>query len=162
MTRPDLLRQRGVASIGFSLIAIALVVVLLGGMVYWRAFQTQQLLTRAAGDGARAAHTLISSGIAPCHSTLATQATNRGMIAERVRQAVLHSLEQSAMPGDLSQQLAIAPPQWGPCPVGGESNATFELTYTLTPLLGGSCPNSWVAEPCQLHESSKLHFASML
>lgn len=154
--------QRGVASIGFALIAIAMVVVLLGGLVYWRAFQNQQLLTRAAGDGARAAHTLIASGVTPCHATSAIRTANRDMIAQRVRQTVLRNLEQSAMPGNLAQQLAITPMEWGPCPTGGESNASFELTYTLTPLLGGSCPNSWVAEPCQLHEASKLHFASML
>lgn len=154
--------QRGAASIEFALIAIVMVVMLLGSLVYWRLFQAQQLLTRAAGDGARAAHTLIASGVTPCHPTAATQAANMALITQRISQTVLRNLEQSAMPGDVTQQLAIGAPQWGACPAGGESSISFELTYTLTPLLGASCLNFWMAEPCQLHETSKLYFASML
>lgn len=155
-------QQRGVASLEFVMIAMIMVVILLGSMVYWRAFQTQQVLTRAAGDGARAAHTLIASGISPCHTTPAIRAANISMITQRVRHTVLRNLEQSSMPGNVAQQLTISPLQWGGCPPGGESSARFDMTYLLTPLLGGTCPNSWLPEPCQLHETSELHFASML
>lgn len=154
--------QRGVASIEFALIAIMMIAILLVGLVYWRAFQAQQLLTRAAGDGARAALTLIASGISPCHPAQTTRHANMAKIAQRINQAVLRNLEQSEMPGDVAQQLAVGQLQWGGCSSGGESSLSFELTYTLTPLLGATCINFWAAEPCQLNETSKLHFASML
>ncbi len=155
-------QPRGFASVEFALIATLMVVLLVGSLVYWRAFQAQQKLTRAAGDGARAAHTLIASGITPCHTTPSIKAANIDMITLRVRQTVERSLQQSAMPGDVEQQLNVGPMQWGACPAGGESSARFELTYTLTPLLGTTCANAWVPEPCELREASELHFASML
>ncbi|WP_157667533.1 TadE/TadG family type IV pilus assembly protein [Comamonas serinivorans] len=160
--RPPQRAQRGLAAIEFALIAIVMVVMLLGGLVYWRAFQAQQSLTRAAGDGARAAHTLIAAGITHCHPTPTTAAANKAAIQQRVTQTVSRSLQQSAMPGDVLQQLTVGALQWGSCPSGGESSARFELTYTLTPLLGGNCSNAWFSEPCTLHEASELHFATLL
>lgn len=153
-------RQQGLAAIEFALIASIMVLMLLGSLVYWRSFQAQQSLTRAAGDGARAALSLITSGATPCHPTAGT--TNQALIQQRVEDTISRSLMQSGMPGNVTQQLTVGDLEWGSCPEGGQSSASFELTYTLTPLLGENCSNTWFNEPCQLNETSTLHFATML
>lgn len=155
-------RQQGLAAIEFALIGSLMVVMLLGSLVYWRSFQAQQSLTRAAGDGARAALSLIASGVTPCHPTAETATANKALIQQRVEDTVSSSLRQSGMPGEVDAQLSIHNFQWGSCPAGGESSASFELTYILTPLLSPSCLNTWLSEPCELHESSTLHFVTLL
>lgn len=153
-------KQRGAASVEFALIAIAMVVMLLGILVYWRAFQAQQSLTRAAGDGARAILGVIATGATdPCHPTKAV--ANRALIQQQVERSVRRSLEQSAMPGTVAQQLSVSPIQWqGACPASGVGSASFELQYQLTPVLGST--GRWVPEPSQLLEKSVVHFASLL
>lgn len=167
MPRPPHLSQRrqkqqGLAAIEFALIAIIMVVMLLGSLVYWRAFQAQQSLTRAAGDGARAVLSMVSSGIpVPCHPDGAKASAGRALIEERMQTLVIRSLEQSGMPGKVSDQLSIGALQWlNACPSSGEGSVSFELSYELPPLLGGS--GQWIAEPRQLSEKSVVHFASML
>lgn len=150
-------RQRGIAAIEFAFIAMIMLVMLLGSLVYWRAFQAQQSLTRAAGDGARAAHSLIASGLSdPCHPTKA--ATNQTKIEERIKQSITRSLEQSSMPGTVAQQLDIRLSSWA-CPNSGKGSFSFELQYALPPMLGTTA--SLLLEPSQVYEKSVVHFASM-
>jgi hypothetical protein len=145
-----MLRQRGVAAIEFAFIAMLMVVMLLGILVYWRAFQAQQSLTRAAGDGARTILGVVSAGMRdPC------KAESQPWILARVQQTVTESLAKSGIPGITSQPPSIA---WqSECTANGV--ATFELQYQLPPLLGGS---GLLAEPSQLAEKSVVHFASLL
>ncbi|GAB2715370.1 TadE/TadG family type IV pilus assembly protein [Comamonas sediminis] len=153
-------RQRGVAAIEFALIAVFMVVMLLGVTVYWRAFQAQQSLTRAAGDGARAILGVLAAGVSdPCHPTQA--AANRATIQLRVAQSVRSSLERSDIPGTVADQLTVGAIQWqAACPSTGTGSATFELRYQLAPLFGTQ--SAWVTEPRQLYEKSVVHFASLL
>lgn len=155
-----LLRQRGVAAIEFALIAVFMLVMLLGLTVYWRAFQAQQSLTRAAGDGARAILGVLAVGVSdPCHPTKA--AANRATIQLRVVQSVRASLERSDVPGTVANQLTVSPIQWqAACPSSGTGSASFELRYQLVPLFG--TPGQWITEPSQLYEKSVVHFASLL
>ncbi|MCS4295460.1 Flp pilus assembly protein TadG [Comamonas sp. BIGb0152] len=154
------LRQRGVAAIEFALIAVFMLVMLLGLTVYWRAFQAQQSLTRAAGDGARAILGVLAVGVSdPCHPTQA--AANRATIQLRVAQSVRASLERSDVPGTVADQLTVSPIQWqAACPSSGTGSASFELRYQLVPLFG--TPGQWITEPSQLYEKSVVHFASLL
>ena len=154
------LRQRGVAAIEFALIAVFMIVMLLGLTVYWRAFQAQQSLTRAAGDGARAILGVLAAGVSdPCHPTKAT--ANRATIQLRVAQSVRSSLERSDVPGTVADQLTVSPIQWqAACPSTGTGSASFELRYQLVPLFG--TPGQWITEPSQLYEKSVVHFASLL
>jgi len=154
------LRQRGVAAIEFALIAVFMLVMLLGLTVYWRAFQAQQSLTRAAGDGARAILGVLAVGVSdPCHPTQA--AANRATIQLRVAQSVRASLERSDVPGTVADQLTVSPIQWqAACPSTGTGSASFELRYQLVPLFG--TPGQWITEPSELYEKSVVHFASLL
>lgn len=153
-------KQRGMATIEFALIAMIMVVMLLGILVYWRAFQAQQSLTRAAGDGARAILGMVTSGInSPCNST--NKATNRDLIQDHVQQTVTQSLKLSLMPGTVADDLIVSDIDWTQaCLSGGAaSTVSFQLSYKLPSLLGTS---SLIGEPKQLSEKSVVHFASML
>lgn len=160
LTRCSLQQQRGVAAIEFALIAVFMVVMLLGVTVYWRAFQAQQSLTRAAGDGARAILGVLAAGVSdPCHPSKGT--ANRATIQLRVAQSVRSSLERSAIPGTVADQLTVGAIQWqAACPSTGTGSASFELRYQLAPLFGTQ--GEWVTEPRQLYEKSVVHFASLL
>ncbi|WP_027017256.1 TadE/TadG family type IV pilus assembly protein [Comamonas composti] len=55
-------RQAGVAAVEFALIAVVMLSLFAGLSIYWDVLQTQQVLSRATGDGARQAHRLLTSG----------------------------------------------------------------------------------------------------
>lgn len=150
--------QRGVAAVEFALIAVFMITLLLGLLVFWRYFQAHQSLTRAAGDGARAAHSVIASGINPCDPS--QDVKNKALIEKRIQQTISSSLKQSSIPGDVESNLTLNILEWGDCPPGGNSSISFTVTYTMDALLGES--NSWFTELRQLQETSSLHFASML
>lgn len=142
-------RQRGIAAIEFALIAILMVLMLLGALVYWRAFQAQQSLTRAAGDGARTILSIVASGINnPCKSQ-----PNQNLIEARIQQTVIQSLTLSSMPGTVPPQLTV---DWSMVCSG---TVKFQLTYQLPPLLNTT---GLIGEPNQLSEKSEVHFTSML
>lgn len=146
--------QQGVAAIEFALIATVMVVMLVGLFVFWRAFQAQQSLTRATGDGARMAHSLIAAGkYYPCGVTEAL--ANQQYILAAIQSLVQTSLELSDMPGQVSSNLHIEAPSWS-CSTGQFS---FQVRYTLPPLMGES---TLVLEPAQLTEKSVVHFAPLL
>lgn len=153
-------RQRGVAAIEFALIAVFMIIMLLGLAVYWRAFQAQQSLTRAAGDGGRAILSVLAAGVGdPCHPQQAI--ANRATIQARVEQSVRASLERSYIPGTVATQLTVTAIQWqGACPSSGIGSASFELRYQLVPLFGSA--GQWITEPSQIYEKTVVHFASML
>lgn len=144
------LRQRGVAALEFALIATLMIVLLLGLLVFWNAFQTQQSLNRAAGDGARHALTLITSTSPPCDGSNA--GSNRVVIQSTVQTTIRQHLTQSGL--DANQFSMPSPATWD-CSKG---EFKFDVEYTLHPLLGGS--SSWLAEPTKLHISDRIvvHF----
>lgn len=132
---------------------------LLGILVYWRAFQAQQSLTRAAGDGARAILGLVDSNN-PCTSAPSLAATHRDNIRRGVENTVRRTLEESSMPGLVSQRLTIGALDWSAaCPSSGSTGAvSFYLIYQLPSLLGTT--NSIIGELDRLSEKSVVHLAS--
>ena len=153
--------QRGIAAVEFALIATLLMVMLLGILVYWRAFQAQQSLTRAAGDGARAVLGLIDAHN-PCISAPELAATHRENIRHGLEQTVRRTLEQSSMPGLVSQRLTIGALDWSAaCPSNGStSSVIFHLSYQLPSLLITTIPI--ISELDRISEKSVVHFASLL
>lgn len=154
-------KQRGIAAVEFALIAMLLIVMLLGILVYWRAFQAQQSLTRAAGDGARAVLGLVDAHN-PCVSAPSLAAIHRENIRRGLEQTVQRTLELSSMPGPVSQRLTIGALDWSAaCPSSGStSTVIFHLNYQLPSLLGTN--NAIIGELGQLSEKSVVHFASLL
>lgn len=154
-------KQRGMAAVEFALIAMLLIVILLGTLVYWRAFQAQQSLTRAAGDGARAVLGLVDANN-PCIAAPALAATHRENIRRGLEQTVLRTLEQSSMPGLVSQRLTIGALDWSAaCPSSGStSTVIFHLSYQLPSLLITTTPI--IGELDRLSEKSVVHFSSLL
>lgn len=146
-------RQRGVAAIEFAFIGVFMVFMLLGISVFWYYLQAQQSVTRAAGDGARSMLGLIEAGRGPCHPSLS--GANRGAMQGRMEQVVLRSLEQSTIPGMVSQALTVSAIDWGgACSAG---NASFEVRYKLPPMFGSAVLG--LTGLTELYEKSVVHFA---
>lgn len=144
--------QRGVAAIEFSLIAIFMVVLLLGMLVWWRYFQTSQILTKAAGDGARAAHTLVITGTAPC--LVANADTNKTNIEARVEKVIRSQLTYSGLS---ETNFSISNKLWA-CSSKGAERFSFDVSYQLPSLLD----NNWLTEETSLNIKDRIvvHFPS--
>ncbi len=146
-------RHQGVASIEFAFIAIFMVTLLLGLLVWWQYFQASQILTKAAGDGARAAHTLVITGTDPCLGANAD--TNKTKIETRAETVIKNQLNYSGL---ADSNLSISNKSWK-CPNPGTKSFSFDVSYQLPSLLGGT---SWLTEPISLNIKDKIvvHFPS--
>ena len=142
--------QRGVAALEFALVAMVMVALLLCLFVFWHALQTRQSLHRAAGDGARHALTLLSTGATPCAPVNA--ALHRASVEAMVETVIKRHLEQSGLP---ASSFMLLNAQWS-CPAAGASSFSFDAEYQRPALLGGS----WMAEPgnLQIREKIIVHF----
>ncbi len=146
-------RQQGVASIEFAFIAICMIVMLLGLLVWWHYFQASQILTKAAGDGARAAHTLVITGTAPCLVTNAS--ANKTSIEARVEDIIRKQLNHSGLS---DSSFSISNKSWT-CSSTGTEKFSFDVSYQLPSLLGS---NNFLTEPTSLNIQDKIvvHFPS--
>lgn len=146
-------RQQGAAAVEFALIATLMIVLLLSLLVWWRYFQASQILTKAAGDGARAAHTLVITGTMPC--VVANAQANKAAIEARVEDVI----RQQLVHGGLSASaFSIVDKSWA-CSSNGAERFSFDVSYRLPALLGSS---HWLAEPTTLNISDRIvvHFPS--
>ena len=145
--------QRGVAAIEFALIASLMIVMLLGMFIWWNYFQTSQILNRAAGDGARLAHSMVMTGTSPCLANAAS--ANRKLIENQVT-AVMHT--QLKLAGLVESRLTLSDFQWI-CSAQGAESFRFNVQYQMPALLSN---NAWVAEPSSIHIQDKIvvHFPS--
>lgn len=142
--------QHGVASIEFSLIALIMITMLIGMFVWWRTFQAHQSLTRATGDGARIAHSLISSGKQyPC--VVKNFEDNQASIQNEVKQVILNSLKQSNMPGNIDTDFQFSPEKWSCSPGRFE----FHTSYNIPPIFGGI---GGLLEPEKISERGVINF----
>lgn len=146
-------RQQGVAAIEFALLAIFMTTLLLGLMVWWQYFQANQILTRAAGDGARAAHTLVITGTAPCVVTNAD--ANKASIETRVENIIKSQLTHSGL---AAVNFSISNKLWK-CSNTGTESFSFDVSYQLPPFIGS---NSFLKEPTSLNIKDHIvvHFPS--
>lgn len=144
-------QQTGVAAVEFALVAVVMLSLLLGLSIYWRAYQAQQSLTRAAGDGARLVHSLLTSGKHyPCHVPDAL--SNQQYIQAQVLSIMSESLAQSGMPQTPSTPLRLSHFQWA-CANG---QASFVVRYALPAFFGDT---GLLTEPTELVEKSVVNFA---
>ncbi|MHA7601554.1 TadE/TadG family type IV pilus assembly protein [Alicycliphilus sp. T452] len=119
-------RQRGVAAIEFALIAMLMLTLLIGLTVFWRAFQVQQSLYRAAGDGARHVLTLMTSGSGAC--------TNLAQVKSLVLPIITSYLNENRLSEEDFTMSDLAP-----CACNAsECSTSFDVQYRLLPLLGES------------------------
>jgi len=134
-------RQQGTAAVELALIATLMVVLLLGLLVWWRYFQASQILAKAAGDGARAAHTLVITGTLPC--VVANAQANKAAIEARVENVIR---EQLVHGGLSASGFSLTDKAWA-CSGTAAERFSFNVSYRLPALLGGS---DWLAEPTTL------------
>ena len=130
-----------------------MIVMLMGMLVWWHYFQASQILSKAAGDGARAAHTLVITGTAPC--LVANAATNQASIEARVENIIRKQLNHSGL---ADSHFSISNKSWA-CSSTGTEKFSFDVSYQLPPLLGSS---NWLTEPTSLNIKDKIvvHFPS--
>ncbi|MNV80446.1 hypothetical protein D3C71_1740500 [compost metagenome] len=130
-----------------------MIVLLLGLLVWWRYFQTSQILTKAAGDGARAAHTLVITGTIPC--VVPDAQANKAAIEARVESVIRAQLVHSGL---TDSGFSIFDKSWT-CSDTGVERFSFNVSYLLPTLLGTS---NWIAEPTTLNISDRIvvHFPS--
>ncbi len=146
-------RQQGTAAVELALIATLMVVLLLGLLVWWRYFQASQILAKAAGDGARAAHTLVITGTLPC--VVANAQANKAAIEARVENVIR---EQLVHGGLSASGFSLTDKAWA-CSGTATERFSFNVSYRLPALLGGS---DWLAEPTTLSIRDRIvvHFPS--
>lgn len=126
---------------------------LLGLMVWWQYFQANQILTRAAGDGARAAHTLVITGTAPCVVTNA--AANKASIETRVENIIKSQLTHSGL---AAAKFSISNKLWK-CSNTGTESFSFDVSYQLPSFIGST---SFLKERTSLNIKDHIvvHFPS--
>ena len=148
---PRPLRQQGAAAVEFAVVATLMIVLLMGMLVWWRYFETSQIVAKAAGDGARAAHTLVITGTAPCVAVHA--AANQAAIEARVESVIRSQLMYSGLSED---RFSISDKSWT-CVAAHAQRFSFNVSYRLPSLL----PNeNWLAEPAGMDIKDKIvvHF----
>lgn len=126
---------------------------LLGLMVWWQYFQANQILTRAAGDGARAAHTLVVTGTAPC--LVPNAAANKTSIETRVENIIRNQLTHSGLS---ASKFSISNKLWK-CSSTGTESFSFDVSYQLPSFIDS---NSFLKEPTSLNikDNIVVHFPS--
>lgn len=145
---PSRNHQRGIAAIEFALIAILMLTLLMGLFVFWRAFQVQQSLYRAAGDGARHVLTQMSRGSGSCASL--------ALVKTKVQEIIEIHLNENGLSGSEFTMSDLTP-----CACSASECSTgFDVQYRLSPLLGSGM--GWLAEPTSLSINDRIvvHFPS--
>lgn len=150
------LTHGGAASIEFALIAMLMVLMLLGILVYWRVLQAQQSVARATGDGARMVQNLIYGTFSAYDITKESETHTIQAAAEDV---VKRSLQNSGIPGNPQQAASITL-------TVSTSQARLNVSYQLPPLFGNAGgqpqpvkPGGWaLVEPARLQASSLVSF----
>lgn len=150
------LHQAGVAAIEFALIAMLMLLMLLGSLVYWRVLQAQQSVSRATGDGARMVQNLIYGSLTAYDITHEAQTHAIQAVAADV---IKRSLQNSGIPGNPQQATSVTLSV-------NTTEARLNVSYQLPPMFGstGEQPQpirlgGWaVVEPARLQASSLVSF----
>ncbi|MEJ6654955.1 MAG: pilus assembly protein [Pseudomonas sp.] len=154
-------RQQGAVAIETAIILPIMVIILIGLFVFWQALQAQQVLTRATGDAARAAHGLIVNGTVPCPADGYTGAdASRTLIRSQI-EALVYSSLAIHMPGgrraEIEELAEISEFEWT-CGKN-EGQVTWQVSYQMPLLLGpGLVALIGFDEIKELTESSTVHF----
>lgn len=150
-------RQTGLAAIEFALVgALIMIPVMLGIFVFWEVLQTQQVVTRATGDGAR----LVLRTLQGPRERKADGSEIRDDAQALARQSILTMLRSQLPPVDkcepdpdecdldarLTVELQDGPHEW-----------VLDVSYKR-PLLLGSAGGLNFIEPASLQARSVIHW----
>lgn len=136
-------RQRGIAAVEFALLALLVMLpIFLGVFVFWEVLQTQQVVTRATGDGARQVSRLLSrprqpnaQGNLPTNEELVASAT--ALAGDSVRASLRSHLGQSSA---LDSRITVALTRSG-------NLLTLEVAYARPALLGTGGGMNFIEPP---------------
>ena len=149
------LKQRGIAALEFALLALFVIVpVFLGSFVFWEVLQTQQVVTRATGDGARQVLRMLqSSSIRNANGTVPTTAAQMYSIAEgKAHDTIVATLtHQLTHVPDVNSRLVVT------LQPSGTDQLTLNVSYTRPAVLGGSGGMNFI-EPATLKAQSVIQW----
>lgn len=125
--------QRGIAALEFALLALFVMMpIFLGVFVFWEVLQTQQVVTRATGDGARQVSRLLnvpripkSNGSLPSEEEF--QASAAAVATDSVRASMRSHLGQGSA---LDSRITVALTQFN------TNHWTLDVAYARPALLG--------------------------
>ena len=125
--------QRGIAALEFALLALFVMLpVFLGLFVFWEVLQTQQVVTRATGDGARQISRLLNVPRLPkSNGSLPTEEEFRASAAALATDSVRASLRSHLGQGsalDSRVTVALTP--------SAANHWTLDVSYARPALLG--------------------------
>lgn len=133
--RPPRSAQRGIAALEFALLAVLVMLPLfLGISVFWEVLQTQQVVARATGDGARQVSRLLNRPRQPqADGSLPTDAQFLASATARAQDSVRASLRThlgAASGVDSRVTVALKP--------SGTTHWTLDVAYARPALLGSA------------------------
>lgn len=147
-------RQSGIAALEFSFVALFVMVPLfLGVFVFWEVLQTQQVVTRATGDGARQVFRLMQSARErKPDGTVPTDADMRNKAAQQVQTSITATLKQYlSAPEDINQRVSVT------LTPTGSGQLALDVSYARPTLLGGGGGWNFI-EPSSLKARSIIHW----
>lgn len=145
-------RQSGIAALEFALLMLLVILpIFLGMFVFWEVLQTQQVVTRATGDGARQVSRALNRPRVPkadgsLPSDAEFLASAAALAGDSVRASMRSHLGQgSALDSRIT--VALTP--------SGASHLALEVAYARPALLGGAGGLSFI-EPATLNARSVI------
>jgi len=125
--------QRGIAALEFALLALLVMLPLfLGISVFWEVLQTQQVVARATGDGARQVSRLLSRPPQPkADGSLPNEAERLASAAARAQEAIRLTLRSHlGAHSDVDRLVTVA------LQASGTDHLTLDVAYARPAMLG--------------------------
>lgn len=144
--------QRGIAALELALLVLFVMLpVFLGLAIYWQVLQTQQVLTRATGDGARQVSRMLNSPYQPMpDGSRPNEAELRARAATLARDSIRATLRHHLGAGaEVDSRLNVA------LQAVGSDHWALEATYARPALLGRAAGMNFV-EPETLRARSLI------
>ena len=147
-------KQGGIAALEFAFVALFIMVPLfLGIFLLWEVLQTQQVVTRATGDGARQVFRLMQSARErKPDGTVPTDADMRNSAAQQVQKSITSTLKQYlSAPEDINQRVSVT------LTPTGSGQLTLDVSYARPAILGNGGGWNFI-EPSSLKARSVIHW----
>lgn len=126
-------RQRGIAAVEFTLVALFVMVPLfLGIFVFWEVLQTQQVITRATGDGARQVSRMLNTAAVKKPDGTFPSSTEARNTAAVLAHASISAALRSHLGSDVGSRLSVD------LQPSGADQLALNVTYARPALLGAA------------------------
>jgi Flp pilus assembly protein TadG len=144
-------KQRGIAALEFTILALFVMVpVFLGVFVFWEVLQTQQVITRATGDGARQVSRMLNTARAKKPDGSYPSSTEARNTAAALARASISAALRSHLGSDVDSRLTVD------LQPSGADQLALNVTYARPALLGAAGGLNFI-EPQSLQARSLIN-----